>query len=99
MPRQKDVDTKSLEDKIDDIPEISEEKPVTEEEKDKILDAYFAYESSEENVKEKVSEEKLEKIYDAISKLPQVETAAEGLQLVNEKRSLEKHDIKGCGGN
>ena len=90
----KDVDTKSLEDKIDDIPEISEEKPVTEEEKDKILDAYFAYESSEENVKEKVSEEKLEKIYDAISKLPQVETAAEGLQLVNEKDLLKNMTSK-----
>lgn len=90
----KDVDTKSLENKIEDIPEISEERPVTEEEKDKILDAYFAYESSDANIKGKVSEEKQEKIYDAISKLPQVETAAEGLQLVNEKDLLKNMTSK-----
>ncbi|SCJ58594.1 Uncharacterised protein [uncultured Eubacterium sp.] len=85
----KDVDKESLEDKIDNIPLISEEEPVTKAEKDKILDAYFAYESSDESVKEQISEEKQEKIYEAINALPQIETSAEGLQLGNEQDLLK----------
>lgn len=67
------METKDVEDVIDSLPDISDD-VITEEVKNDILDAKLHYDAVTKD-SEDISEDAKEKMYEAISKLDQVETA------------------------
>ncbi|WP_419025019.1 leucine-rich repeat protein [Emergencia sp.] len=84
----KNFDDDFVNGKIEALPSIEENQEATEAQKKDILDAYAAYQIASDEIKAAVNEEAQQKMLDAVAKIPQFETATEGLAVKNEQDLL-----------
>lgn len=78
-------DDKTMNEKLEKLPDFDNGVKPTEKQKEDILDAYLAYGTVGEDIKEAITAEQGENLYHAVAALPQVKTDAVGLSIDNEK--------------